>query len=78
MPFADSEGTRTYYDDGGKGEPALLCLPGWCVHHTIFVPLAERLSAQHRVRLWTGEDMANPKHLTTSLAMPTCSRMSFP
>ena len=28
MPFADSEGTRTYYDDRGKGEPALLCLPG--------------------------------------------------
>ena len=26
-----------------------MCLPGWCVHHTIFVPLAERLSAQHRV-----------------------------
>jgi len=49
MAFADSEGTRIYYDDRGKGEPVLLCLPGWCVHHTIFVPLAERLSAQHRV-----------------------------
>jgi pimeloyl-ACP methyl ester carboxylesterase len=49
MAFADSKGTRIYYDDRGKGEPVLLCLPGWCVHHTIFVPLAERLSAQHRV-----------------------------
>ncbi len=49
MPFADSEGTRIYYDDRGTGEPVLLCLPGWCVHHTMFVPLAERLSAHHRV-----------------------------
>ena len=30
MPFADSEGIRIYYDDTGEGEPALLCLPGWC------------------------------------------------
>jgi pimeloyl-ACP methyl ester carboxylesterase len=26
-----------------------LCLPGWCVHDTIYAPLAERLSADHRV-----------------------------
>ncbi|HEX6438245.1 MAG TPA: alpha/beta hydrolase [Candidatus Binatia bacterium] len=49
MPFADSEGTQIYYDEKGKGEPVFLCLTGWCVHHTIFLPLAERLSAQHRV-----------------------------
>ncbi len=49
MPFADSEGTRIYYDDRGTGEPALLCLPGWCVHHTIYAPLVERLSADHRM-----------------------------
>jgi pimeloyl-ACP methyl ester carboxylesterase len=49
MPFADSEGTQIYYDDRGRGEPALLCLPGWCVHHTIYSPLVERLSADHRV-----------------------------
>lgn len=56
MAFADSEGTRIYYDDRGKGEPVLLCLPGWCVHHTMFVPLAERFSAQHRVLImdWRG------------------------
>lgn len=56
MAFAYSEGTRIYYDDRGKGEPVLLCLPGWFVHHTIFVPLAERLSAQHRVLVmdWRG------------------------
>ncbi len=49
MPFADSDGTRIYYDDRGTGEPALLCLPGWCVHHTIYSPVVERLSADHRV-----------------------------
>jgi pimeloyl-ACP methyl ester carboxylesterase len=49
MASADSQGTRIYYDDRGKGEPVFVCLPGWCVHHTIFVPLAERLSAHHRV-----------------------------
>src|ERR687894_3128718 len=49
MPFADSDGISIFYDDTGEGEPALLCLPGWCNTHTIFGPLAERLSADHRV-----------------------------
>jgi pimeloyl-ACP methyl ester carboxylesterase len=49
MPFADSEGLQIYYDDRGEGEPALLCLPGWCNNHTIFAPFAERLSTDHRV-----------------------------
>jgi pimeloyl-ACP methyl ester carboxylesterase len=49
MPFADSERIRIYYDDTGEGEPVLLCLPGWCNTHAIFAPLAERLSADHRV-----------------------------
>jgi pimeloyl-ACP methyl ester carboxylesterase len=49
MPFADSDGIQIYYDDRGEGEPALLCLPGWCNTHTIFEPLAELLSADHRV-----------------------------
>lgn len=56
MPFAYSEGIRIYYDDRGRGEPILLCLPGWFVHHTTFVPLAERLRVQHRVLImdWRG------------------------
>jgi pimeloyl-ACP methyl ester carboxylesterase len=49
MSFADSEGIRIHYDDIGEGEPVLLCLPGWCNTHAIFAPLAERLSADHRV-----------------------------
>jgi pimeloyl-ACP methyl ester carboxylesterase len=57
MPFADSDGIRIYYDDMGEGEPVLLCLPGWCCHHTMFEPtFAERLSANHRVLVidWRG------------------------
>lgn len=49
MAFVDSSGIQIYYEDRGEGEPALLCLPGWCVHHTLFLPLLERLSARHRV-----------------------------
>jgi pimeloyl-ACP methyl ester carboxylesterase len=49
MAFVDSEGMQIYYDDRGEGEPALLCLPGFCNDHTIFEPLAERLSADHHV-----------------------------
>ena len=49
MPFADSDGIRIHYEDMGEGEPVLLCLPGWCNKQTIFAPLAERLSADHRV-----------------------------
>jgi pimeloyl-ACP methyl ester carboxylesterase len=49
MPFADSDGIRIFYEDTGEGEPALLCLPGWCNTRTIFEPLAKRLSADHRV-----------------------------
>ena len=62
MAFADSDGTGIYYEDTGKGEPVLLCLPGWCVHHTIFTPLAKRLSAHHRVVAvdWRGHGNSQP------------------
>ena len=48
MPFADSDGIRIHYTDTGEGEPVLLGLPGWCNKQTIFAPLAERLSSEHR------------------------------
>lgn len=65
MPFASSEGPRIYYDDRGMGEPVLLCLPGWCVHRTMFAPLAERLSAQHRVLVmdWRGHGKSQASDL---------------
>lgn len=49
MPFVDSVGTRIFYEDRGTDEPVLLCLPGWCVHHTIYDPLGDRLATKHRV-----------------------------
>lgn len=78
MAFADSQGTRIYYDDRGKGELVLLCLTGWRVHHTIFLPLAERLSAQHRVLAvdWRGHGKSQASD--QDLAMPRCSRTYFP
>jgi pimeloyl-ACP methyl ester carboxylesterase len=36
------------YDDVGTGEPALLCLPGWCGDRDVFVPLTERLARTRR------------------------------
>ena len=49
MPFADSDGIRIHYEDTGEGEPVLLGMPGWCNKQTIFGPVAERLSSEHRV-----------------------------
>lgn len=79
MPFADSAGARIYYDDRGVGEPTLLCLPGWCVHHTIFAPTVERLSARHRVLAldWRGHgrspasegDWGHPEMVADALAV---------
>jgi pimeloyl-ACP methyl ester carboxylesterase len=47
MPTARADGLRIAYDDVGEGEPALLCLTGWCssrARYADFVPLA----AEHR------------------------------
>lgn len=62
MPFVQSAGTRIYYDDAGAGEPVLVCLPGWCVHHTIYGPLAERLGVVNRVLVpdWRGHGDSGP------------------
>jgi pimeloyl-ACP methyl ester carboxylesterase len=64
MAFADSAGTRMYYDDRGHGEPVLLCLPGLWVRHTMFLPVAERLSAHHRVLAvdWPGHGQSQASH----------------
>lgn len=40
---------RTGYDDAGAGEPALLCLPGWCGDRTVFDPLLPLLASRRRV-----------------------------
>ncbi|HEX2850942.1 MAG TPA: alpha/beta hydrolase [Acidimicrobiales bacterium] len=36
------------FDDVGDGEPALVCLPGWCSNRTVFRPMLPRLARGHR------------------------------
>jgi pimeloyl-ACP methyl ester carboxylesterase len=49
MPFVESQGVQIHRDGRGTGEPVLLFLPGWCVHHTIYPPVLDRLSPIHHV-----------------------------
>ena len=42
-----ARGIRIVYDDRGRGERALLCLPGWCSDRSVYDPLVAR-SAPHR------------------------------
>ena len=44
MAQATSNGVRITYDDAGRGEPALLFLPGWCANRTVFRDLARPCS----------------------------------
>ena len=74
MPFADSEGIRIYYDDTGEGEPALLCLPGWCNTHALFAPLAERLSNDHRVLAMDWRGHGNSQASDRDFGFPEMAR----
>lgn len=47
MPEVQSEGVRIDYTDAGRGEPALLLLPGWCATRAAFGELT-KLCASHR------------------------------
>lgn len=49
MPTIDSSGIRLVYDDAGRGEPALLLLPGWCANRTVFAELLPYCSRRRRV-----------------------------
>lgn len=50
MHNAETSGVRIAYDDHGpRADTAVLCLPGWGLNQGFFAPLAERLSARHRV-----------------------------
>jgi pimeloyl-ACP methyl ester carboxylesterase len=44
----NAQGVRISYDDLGRGEPALLMLPGWCANRTAFKFLAPLASASRR------------------------------
>lgn len=49
MPRANSGGIQIAYDDFGRGEPALLFLPGWCANRTAFEKLAPRCAASRTI-----------------------------
>lgn len=50
------------FDDEGQGEPALLCLPGWCVDRTVFTDLVPACSRSRRTLAldWRGHGQSAP------------------
>jgi len=50
------------FDDRGLGEPALLCLPGWCVDRTVFRDLVPACSRSRRTLSmdWRGHGESDP------------------
>ena len=50
------------FDDQGHGEPALLCLPGWCVDRTAFRDLVPACSSRRRSLAmdWRGHGESEP------------------
>ncbi len=57
MAELTSRGARLVYDDLGEGEPAFLCLPGWCEPRTVFRRVAPLLAHGNRVIVldWPGQ-----------------------
>jgi pimeloyl-ACP methyl ester carboxylesterase len=49
MPEVLSHGARIRYDDLGRGEPALLFIPGWCTPRSAFRQLMPLCAARRRV-----------------------------
>lgn len=48
MAHVNSGEVRIHYDDRGRGEPALLLLPGWCANRKVFQSLAPLCGARRR------------------------------
>jgi pimeloyl-ACP methyl ester carboxylesterase len=56
MPVAPCGDLKISYDDAGSGEPALLCMPGWCAGRGAFDVFSAK-TAKHRRTLaldWRG------------------------
>jgi pimeloyl-ACP methyl ester carboxylesterase len=62
MPQIESNGTKISYDDLGRGEPALILMPGWCANRSVFADIAGRLSAHRRILAldWRGHGQSGP------------------
>lgn len=64
MPEASFSGVSIRYDQRGSGEPALLFLPGWCDHRSVFTELFARCSVRRRTLTldWRGHgDSQRPR-----------------
>ncbi|MPZ15808.1 MAG: alpha/beta fold hydrolase [Chloroflexi bacterium] len=50
------DGVNIAYDDYGVGEPAFVCLPGWCSDRSQFSPIVDQLSDRARTIVldWRG------------------------
>jgi pimeloyl-ACP methyl ester carboxylesterase len=57
-----SDGVSIDYDDLGQGEPAVLCLPGWCASRAAFDDFAHKLARRRRVLAldWRGHGGSDP------------------
>ena len=62
MPVARVGDLKISYDDQGDGEPAFLCLSGWCAGRAAFNELASRLASRHRCLTmdWRGHGTSDP------------------
>ena len=62
MAQVSFNGVQISYDDLGRGEPALLFLPGWCVNRTVFRDLASRCCTHRRTLVpdWRGHGESGP------------------
>lgn len=56
MVQVTSDGVEIVYDGSGRGEPALLFMPGWCANRTVFQDLTPHCSAHRRTLVldWRG------------------------
>jgi pimeloyl-ACP methyl ester carboxylesterase len=64
------EGPTVRYGDEGQGEPALLCLPGWCATRGAFADLSRALAPRHRVLTpdWRGHGISDGESREFGLA----------
>lgn len=54
MAETRSSGVRIEFDQSGNGEPALLCMPGWCDNRTVFDALVNKLGGTVLSLDWRG------------------------
>lgn len=84
MKKVTSDGVEIVYDDLGKGEPALLFMPGWCSDRRVFQDLVLRFSVHHRILAldWRGhgesgsskDDFGNEALVSDALAVIEASK----